>query len=342
MRYSEEVKQLAYKMDPECWVSYSGATPDFKRAMDKRRTLSLEYAERYEKCREVLKVINEREGTIDYQAAITSAVEAAQCGSLLFEKDSGKAVPPKSYKLQGKTLKVGDVVLFCGVTTSVKLLTEDSVSVCTVGSFPSIFTVRYEDIEKFKFLVRPQGETPDTQAELRHYYDTVITDMCKGTTVKPWECVRYARDKMQVSPADSPLFTRPKEEYEFALAVHLDRPVWVGSVLYVGDGQPDTGTAWEVEALTPEDSLLIVPRGKQGGAVNVTQWRNWAVWEKPVKQQTPTRVKVGYCNKHYVSVPEQITGKGTARLVLDFGSNKDAAEFYEVFKNLIGEKEAQG
>ncbi|WP_186214549.1 hypothetical protein [Burkholderia gladioli] len=45
-RWPQEVKELAYKLDPECWVSYSGRPRKFKAYMDSRRTASLEEAER--------------------------------------------------------------------------------------------------------------------------------------------------------------------------------------------------------------------------------------------------------------------------------------------------------
>lgn len=44
MSYSPRVKHLAYKLDPVCWVSYSGKPPAFKRTMDKRRLEALERA----------------------------------------------------------------------------------------------------------------------------------------------------------------------------------------------------------------------------------------------------------------------------------------------------------
>jgi hypothetical protein len=45
-RWPFEVKQLAYKLEPECWVSYSGKPKHFKAAMDVRRTAALQNAER--------------------------------------------------------------------------------------------------------------------------------------------------------------------------------------------------------------------------------------------------------------------------------------------------------
>ena len=42
--YSDEVKQAAYKLDPECWVSYSGKPKKFKSYMETRRVASLNKA----------------------------------------------------------------------------------------------------------------------------------------------------------------------------------------------------------------------------------------------------------------------------------------------------------
>jgi hypothetical protein len=39
--YPQEVKEIAYKLDPECWVSYSGQTRHYKRVMEIRRQASL-------------------------------------------------------------------------------------------------------------------------------------------------------------------------------------------------------------------------------------------------------------------------------------------------------------
>jgi hypothetical protein len=45
MRYDQEVKDLAYTLDPPCWISYSGKGRHFKAVMDGRRTASLELAQ---------------------------------------------------------------------------------------------------------------------------------------------------------------------------------------------------------------------------------------------------------------------------------------------------------
>jgi hypothetical protein len=46
MPYQQDVKELAYTIDPSCWVSYSGKGRDFKGAMDGRRQRSLDQAQR--------------------------------------------------------------------------------------------------------------------------------------------------------------------------------------------------------------------------------------------------------------------------------------------------------
>jgi hypothetical protein len=44
MPYSSRVKRLAQSLDLECWKSYSGKSPEFKRAIDARRTKALQTA----------------------------------------------------------------------------------------------------------------------------------------------------------------------------------------------------------------------------------------------------------------------------------------------------------
>ena len=44
MSYPQQVKEIAYEIDPECWVSYSGKPKAYKSAMDARRTAALRQA----------------------------------------------------------------------------------------------------------------------------------------------------------------------------------------------------------------------------------------------------------------------------------------------------------
>ena len=45
MPYEQDVKELAYTIDPPCWVSYSGKGRFFKAAMDNRRNKALRQAQ---------------------------------------------------------------------------------------------------------------------------------------------------------------------------------------------------------------------------------------------------------------------------------------------------------
>lgn len=246
------------------------------------------------------------------------------------EKNFAWPEVPTKRMLHGRELKAHDVVVYEGDIFNVEGFAHDG----TVKIEGGGLEVYIPQDNVGKCLSWPKG-VPDTQAELRHYYNTVITDMCKGTTVKPWECVRASfPDGSKANYKVAPDFKGYEPTfYEFALTVHLNRPVWVGSVLYVGENRADCGTtAWTVQGITDEAHLKVVPQGQQRGEVVVTKWRDWLVWDKPVKQKAPTRVKVGYCNKHYVSVPEmRVAGLS---VVCNFGTHKEVVEFYEIFKNV--------
>lgn len=45
MPYSTEVKARAYRIDPECWVSYSGQPKEYKQMMEIRRNRALQRAD---------------------------------------------------------------------------------------------------------------------------------------------------------------------------------------------------------------------------------------------------------------------------------------------------------
>lgn len=45
MAYRDEVKQIAYQLDPDCWVSYSGQPKAYKQRMDIRRLHALKKAQ---------------------------------------------------------------------------------------------------------------------------------------------------------------------------------------------------------------------------------------------------------------------------------------------------------
>jgi hypothetical protein len=54
--FEQDVKELAYTLDPPCWVSYSGKPRFFKAAMDDRRAASLKKAQKQ------IDAIKERQG----------------------------------------------------------------------------------------------------------------------------------------------------------------------------------------------------------------------------------------------------------------------------------------
>lgn len=239
MSYSNEVKELAYKIDPECWVSYSGQPVGYKRAMDKRRVFSLDIAEH----------------TLRERAKI-QAVHAPE---------------------------------------------------------------------------KENTELSDQETLCKHYNEVIIP-MCEGTTVKPWECVRYIGPSSERHGfLSKPNFGRPKSHYEFALTVHLNRPVWVGSVLY----NTKNKDAIRVVGVNPGKKIVTTLQGVRVKLAD--DWREWAVWDEPVKQKAPTRVEVGYGN--WVTVPKELRVAGST-VVFTFSSSKDAVEFYKVFSKLSDEEEA--
>ena len=78
-----------------------------------------------------------------------------------------------------------------------------------------------------------------------------IIKMCKGTALedKPWVCVRFNGSEFY----DHPRFDTLVENYQFAVAILEDRPVFVGDSLYhpsgakwiVGDTDDLTGMSWQ-------------------------------------------------------------------------------------------------
>lgn len=46
MSYSRSTKELAYALDPECWLSYAGKPVEYKRRMEVRRSDALRRADK--------------------------------------------------------------------------------------------------------------------------------------------------------------------------------------------------------------------------------------------------------------------------------------------------------
>lgn len=71
----------------------------------------------------------------------------------------------------------------------------------------------------------------DKTIELMREY-VRVSDMCKGTDVKPWECVKYAGN---TGFYNHPNFIKNTESMEFAIAILEGRPVFVGCKLWFKD-----------------------------------------------------------------------------------------------------------
>lgn len=70
----------------------------------------------------------------------------------------------------------------------------------------------------------------DKLAELNREYWGSIHDMCEGTDVKPWECVKHCGSKGNFK--DHPKFVCDSKCYEFAVAILEDKPVFVANRIW--------------------------------------------------------------------------------------------------------------
>lgn len=68
----------------------------------------------------------------------------------------------------------------------------------------------------------------DKVVELNREYWGRVHDMCAGTNVKPWECVKLGDNLFD----EHPRFDDDLSEYVIAVAVLEDRPVFVGDTIY--------------------------------------------------------------------------------------------------------------
>ena len=59
-----------------------------------------------------------------------------------------------------------------------------------------------------------------------------VLDMCEGTNIKPWWCVRQPRTKELHRTDRMPDFSMRPADYEFMVAILEDKPVFVGDKLY--------------------------------------------------------------------------------------------------------------
>lgn len=59
-----------------------------------------------------------------------------------------------------------------------------------------------------------------------------VMDMCEGTNINPWQCVRQPRTKELHRTDRMPDFSMRPEDYEFAVAILKDKPVFPGDLIY--------------------------------------------------------------------------------------------------------------
>ena len=62
-----------------------------------------------------------------------------------------------------------------------------------------------------------------------------VLDMCEGTNINPWQCVRQPRTKELHRTDRMPDFSMRPEDYEFAVAILKDKPVFVGDKVYANN-----------------------------------------------------------------------------------------------------------
>lgn len=85
MPVQQEVKQRAYELDPEAWASYSNQPREIKTAMEARRKVTLERAQR-----ETLEATEQRvdpyfDWTADFAMAQSNYYSCKKCAALVYE-----------------------------------------------------------------------------------------------------------------------------------------------------------------------------------------------------------------------------------------------------------------
>lgn len=96
----------------------------------------------------------------------------------------------------------------------------------------------------------------DTIEELNRHYRTFIIDMCKGTKIKPWECVlRLSQSGELVGFQKHPDFTYHFEA-KFAVKIIEGIPAFVGNIFFY-----DTIEVM-IESSDPYGNIYIIPTSK--------------------------------------------------------------------------------
>lgn len=108
-----------------------------------------------------------------------------------------------------------------------------------------------------------------------------VLDMCEGTVVKPWSCVRRKTDEYTSTFYATPDFDDIEGDWSFAVAILEGKPVFVGDIVYHKSGgskhivafRPDSldGYSWNPlkKTFMLNGEELPCPTTKQGGEVMV-------------------------------------------------------------------------
>lgn len=129
--------------------------------------------------------------------------------------------------------------------------------------------------------------TTDKVVELNIEYWGRVHDMCAGTKVKPWECIRW-------HPEDNPVWRYFSEHppicsfedswiVEFAVDVLEDRQVWIGSVLYDIFAQEPRKCV-----VTGRDETGLIINDDSAIEMTWVAWETDASWTPPAPKRTFT------------------------------------------------------
>lgn len=178
----------------------------------------------------------------------------------------------------------------------------------------------------------------DKVVELNREYWGRVHDMCEGTNVKPWECVRFNHPIMNKPRGFNghPLFDQFSDEhtFEFAVAVLEDKPVFVGDILF----DKCSKKTEKLKVTGFDDDYLLI---NDGVAENIywQTWREDATWTPPASKRTFTLNGVDLpCPINYNTV----NSLGHPSVVLDgcyfwFKIDSDRREVSEFLLNLLTE-----
>ena len=169
-----------------------------------------------------------------------------------------------------------------------------------------------------------------TLRELNLEYWGRVHDMCEGTNVKPCECVKY-RDKKNVFTRH-PILDEETDvnDYELAVAILEDKPVFVGDVVY----DKDTG-----------DQSIITRHVDGSFAFNDNSWitikelSNYYTWHPPKPRRAfelngvelPCPISVEKDNTKYTLAISHVQGS----INFHFESFADLSDVYMEIKNLL-------